>query len=175
MGCFWVAFWEVGSPTSPDANAALLFSSWSTLFASLLNAFAWDTASLVVLRVMTGIGIGAMTVIANTYISEMFPARLRGKYLASILTIGLIGIPATALVARIVIPLEPWGWRCVFVWGSLGAVSLCYLIKLPESPRWYQMLARHAEAQSGDRRDGTDRLKRNGNTRSPGLRCRIRQ
>ena len=116
--------------------------------ASLLNAFAWDTASLIVLRVMTGIGIGAMTVIANTYISEMFPARVRGKYLASILTIGLIGIPATALVARIVIPLAPWGWRCVFVWGSLGAVSLCYLIKLPESPRWYQMLARHAEAQS---------------------------
>jgi len=116
--------------------------------ASLLNAFVWDTASLVVLRVMTGIGIGAMTVIANTYISEMFPARVRGKYLASILTIGLIGIPATALVARIVIPLAPWGWRCVFVWGSLGAVSLCYLIKLPESPRWYQMLARHAEAQS---------------------------
>ncbi|WP_375508819.1 MFS transporter, partial [uncultured Caballeronia sp.] len=116
--------------------------------ASLLNAFAWDAASLAALRVMTGIGTGAMTVIANTCISELFPARLRGKYLASILTIGLIGIPATALVARAVIPLAPWGWRCIFVWGSLGVVSLYYLAKLPESPRWYQMLARHAEAES---------------------------
>ena len=46
-----------------------------------------------------------MTVIAMTYISEMFPARVRGKYQARILTIGLCGIPATAYVARFIIPI----------------------------------------------------------------------
>jgi MFS transporter, putative metabolite:H+ symporter len=71
-----------------------------TLF-SFGNVFVWNVTSLAVLRFLTGIGLSAMTVIANTYISEVFPAAQRGKYLGMILTIGLIGIPAAAWVARI--------------------------------------------------------------------------
>ena len=113
---------------------------------SVANAFVWNVESLALMRILTGMGIGAMTVIANTYICEMFPAAVRGKYLASILTIGLIGIPATAIVARLVVPIAPWGWRCIFIWGGLGVISLFYLMRLPESPRWYQMKKRAHDA-----------------------------
>jgi MFS transporter, putative metabolite:H+ symporter len=108
-----------------------------TLF-SLLNAAAWDPVTLGVTRFLTGIGLSAMTIIANTYISEFFPATSRGKYQSWAMVFGLIGIPATAWFARLVVPLSSWGWRLVFVWGALGAIALVYVARMYESPRWYE-------------------------------------
>jgi len=107
-----------------------------TLF-SLLNALSWNVATLAIFRFLTGVGLSGMTVIANTYVSEFFPARVRGKYMGRIVTIGLIGIPATAWVARFVVPMAPWGWRLVFVWGALGIFALIMAARMKESPRWY--------------------------------------
>lgn len=104
---------------------------------SLLNALSWDVASLAVFRFLTGVGLSGMTVIANTYVSEFFPANVRGRYMGFIVTIGLIGIPATAWVARLVVPMAPWGWRLVFLWGGLGILALALALRMKESPRWY--------------------------------------
>src|SRR5579872_428527 len=100
-------------------KALIATTFWYAVF-SLLNAFVWGTTSLFITRLLTGVGISAMTVVGMTYISEMFPAKSRGAYQAWVMTIGLCGIPITAYVARFVIPLASWGWRIVFVWGSLG-------------------------------------------------------
>ncbi|MDQ7980644.1 MFS transporter [Paraburkholderia sp. SARCC-3016] len=116
-----------------------------TLF-SLLNAASWDVLSLAVFRFLTGIGLSGMTVIANVYVSEFFPARLRGKYMSMIFTLGLIGIPATAWVARLVVPLAPWAWRLIFVWGSLGLLAIPFALKLLESPRWLLTKGKVVEA-----------------------------
>lgn len=125
---------------------ALILSILVYTLASLANAFVWDVPSLVVCRFVTGIGL-AMTVVANTYVSEVFPAASRGRYLSLILTIGLIGIPATAWVARALVPLAPWTWRLVFLWGALGIVSLYFARRMPESPRW---LAQHGARQQAE-------------------------
>jgi putative MFS transporter len=127
-------------------RALILTTLWYSGF-SLLNAFAWDTPSLFALRLLTGVGLSAMTVIAMTYISEMFPASVRGKYQGRILTIGLCGIPATAYVARFIIPLAPWGWRVVFVWGSLAILFPLVSGRLEESPRWLENRGRTKEAE----------------------------
>ena len=126
-------------------RALVLTTAWYSAF-SLLNAFAWDTVSLFATRLLTGVGLSAMTVIAMTYISEMFPPSVRGKYQARILTIGLCGIPATAYVARFIIPLAPWGWRAVFVWGALAIVFPFISGDLEESPRWLEHRGRMKEA-----------------------------
>jgi putative MFS transporter len=112
-----------------------------TLF-SLLSALAWDPISLGVMRLLTGLGLASMTIIANTYISEFFPAASRGKYQAWTIVIGLIGIPATAWVARFLVPLSFWSWRLVFVWGALGALALFFVVRMFESPRWYEVHGR---------------------------------
>lgn len=104
---------------------------------SLLNAASWNVATLALFRLLTGVGLSAMTVIANTYVSEVFPARVRGKYMGWVVTIGLVGIPVTAWVARFVVPAAPWGWRLVFVWGALGVFALILARRMVESPRWY--------------------------------------
>ena len=115
---------------------------------SLFNAFAWSVPSLFAARLLTGVGLSGMTVVAMTYIGEMFPSRARGAYQARILMIGLIGIPATAYVARFLIPYADWGWRGVFIWGSLALVFPLFARRLEESPRWLERRGRVAEAES---------------------------
>jgi MFS transporter, putative metabolite:H+ symporter len=115
---------------------------------SLLNALVWNVGGLYATRLLTGVGLSAMTVVAITYISEMFPAPRRGGYQAWIMTIGLCGIPATAYVARFIVPVAPWGWRMVFVWGSLALFFPFLARRMEESPRWYENQGRTAEADA---------------------------
>lgn len=128
-------------------KALLITTVWYSTF-SLLNAFVWDVPSLFFTRFMTGVGLSAMTVVAVTYISEMFPARKRGTFQGWIMTIGLFGIPITAHVAEELIPWVTYGWRLVFVWGALGMLILLFANKIEESPRWYENHGRFAEADA---------------------------
>jgi putative MFS transporter len=45
-----------------------------------------------------------------------------------------------------VIPAAPWGWRAVFVWGSLALLFPFFAHRLEESPRWYENRGRTADA-----------------------------
>jgi MFS transporter, putative metabolite:H+ symporter len=128
-------------------KALILTTIWYAGF-SLMNAFAWDPVSLFVTRMLTGLGISAMTVVGITYISEMYPARLRGSYQGWIMAIGLCGLPATAYVARFSVPMASWGWRLVFVWGALGILFPLFSRVLEESPRWYENQGRMDEADA---------------------------
>lgn len=128
-------------------KALLITTLWYATF-SLLNALVWEPVGLFVTRMLTGLGISAMTVVGITYISEMYPSKVRGSYQGWIMAIGLSGIPVTAYVARFCIPLAPWGWRLVFVWGSLGIILPLFSGALEESPRWYENQGRTAEADS---------------------------
>jgi putative MFS transporter len=118
------------------------FSVWS-----LANAGAWNVPSLLVTRALTGIGLGAMTVIAITFLSEMVPSERRGRMQSAVLATGLIGIPVMAFTARAVVPISDESWRFVFLFGSLGIVGLLLIRRLPESPRW---LLEHRGADEAD-------------------------
>ena len=128
-------------------RALMATTLWYSGF-SLLNAFAMGPTGLFITRLLTGVGLSAMTVVGITYISEMFPARLRGTYQGWIMTVGLCGIPATAYVARFCVPLAPWGWRLVFVWGSLGMLFPLLARRLEESPLWFENQGRLDEADA---------------------------
>jgi putative MFS transporter len=127
-------------------RALTLTTLWYSVM-SLLNACAWDVPSLFIARLLTGVGLSGMTVVAMTYIGEMFPSRVRGKFQARILMFGLIGIPATAYVARIAVPAADWGWRLIFVWGALALFFPLFARRLEESPRWLEHRGRHDEAE----------------------------
>jgi putative MFS transporter len=125
----------------------ILTTFWYSIF-SILNAFVGGMDGLFIARLLTGVGLSAMTVTAITYISEMFPASKRGRFQSWIMTIGIAGITVTAFVAEICIPRWSWGWRLVFVWGG-GAVLLPFLGRLlEESPIWLERNGRLREAEA---------------------------
>lgn len=119
---------------------------WYSVF-SLLNAATFDVLTLVAARLLTGVGLAALTVIAITYVAEIVPAERRGRVQSIVLGFGLLGIPAVAFLARGVVPIAPWGWRLVFVFGALGVLGIALVLRLPESPRWLQGQGRDAEAE----------------------------
>ena len=126
---------------------ALIWSVlWFSLF-SLLNAAAWNAAAIAVARLLTGIGLSAMTVIAITYLSETMPRSHRGRMQGAALAIGLAGIPVMAFFARGVVPTGPNGWRLVFVFGAAGAAAIVLIARLPESPRWLLTHGKPAAAE----------------------------
>src|SRR5215467_10929835 len=147
-------------------RALVVTTLWYSAF-SLLNAFAWDTPSLFATRLLTGVGLSSMTVVAMTYISEMFPAKLRGRYQALILTIGLCGIPVTAYVARFIIPAASWGWRAVFVWGSFAIAFPFFAGRLEESPLWFEHRGRRDEAEAAMSRIEARAIKETGELPQP--------
>lgn len=125
--------------------------TWTTLcfgVFSFASVFAWDIVSLGVFRVLTSAGLSAMTVVAVIYVSELYPAAVRGKYQAYAIVIGICGTPVTSLIASAVVPMADWAWRLVYLWGSLGILFVFFARHLKESPRWYESKGEHAKADA---------------------------
>jgi putative MFS transporter len=118
---------------------------------TLVGAFSVNATMLIASRFLAGIGIGAELTLVDAYLSELLPARLRGRYTAWAYTLGFVGVPAAGLLGRILVPIAPFGidgWRWLFVAGSLGAVIVWFVrMRLPESPRWLESVGRIAEAE----------------------------
>jgi len=91
-------------------------------------------------RFLGGIGIGVELVTIDTYICELVPKSMRGKAFAFAQGTTFFIVPLIALLAWLLVPLDPlgWaGWRWVVVIGSVGALLIWVVRRrLPESPRW---------------------------------------
>ena len=124
----------------------LIYSSFT-----LLGAFAPDAHWLMAARLLAGVGIGAELVVIDTYVTEMMPSRVRGRYVAITQVVGFSAIPVVAFLSKWLVPTH-WmldGWRWVMVIGAAGAVFVWYLRRrLPESPRWLEAQGRHDEAEA---------------------------
>src|SRR6185503_17789915 len=126
---------------------------------TLLGAFSVNAPVLIATRLLAGVGIGAELPLVDTYLSELLPARCRGRYTAWAYTLGFMGVPAAGFLGRLLVPRAPLGvsgWRWMFVAGSLGAAIVWAVrAKLPESPRWLESVGRMPEAEAM-----TERLER---------------
>ncbi|MEU7811735.1 MFS transporter [Pseudonocardia sp. NPDC049154] len=101
-----------------------------------LHVLMNDLVAFAVLRVVSAIGMGALFVVAVTYLVEMSPTHRRTTRTAIAYFVGMMGTAVIATTARFVIPLGPDGWRVVFAIGALGLLLLPLLKRLPESPLW---------------------------------------
>lgn len=124
--------------------AALLFA-----ISSFGMGIAPDLEIFVLMRFLSGIGVGMASMLSPMYIAEISPAHVRGRNVAiNQLTI-VIGILITNLVNYKLSSLGEDSWRWMF---GLGVVpSLFFLIGivwLPESPRWLIAKGRLEEARA---------------------------
>ncbi|RJQ75799.1 MFS transporter [Pseudonocardiaceae bacterium YIM PH 21723] len=135
-------------------NAFLVNLGLFSVF-SLLGAFSGNATMLLVTRFFAGIGLGAELPLADAYLSELLPARKRGRLIAWAYTLAFCGVPVVGFLAKGLTEqtiLGIAGWRWLFVIGALGAVIVFLLRRgLPESPRWLHSAGRTAEAEAGIR------------------------
>jgi AAHS family 4-hydroxybenzoate transporter-like MFS transporter len=121
---------------------------WSTLFFSAMTiatARATSVEELLVLRFITGIGLGSIIPNATALIGEYSPKRSRVTLMMTI-TVGFTaGAALGGFVASWLIPA--FGWQSVFYFG--GAVPLvigiAMLVWLPESLQFLALRAKNRE------------------------------
>lgn len=118
---------------------------------TLAGGFSPNATILIVTRFLAGLGIGAQLPLSDAYLSEVLPARVRGKLISLAYTIGFCGVPAVGLGARVLVPLHLLGmdgWRWLFVAGGLGSIVIWTLqAYVVESPRWLLTQGRIVEAR----------------------------
>ncbi|KAL9128527.1 MAG: hypothetical protein Q9217_002823 [Psora testacea] len=117
---------------------------------SILQTAAVDYAMLTVGRLIGGIGIGMLSMVAPLYISEISPAEIRGA---------LLVLEELSIVTGIVVAFwitygtrymtGEWAWRLPFLLQLIpGLILGCGILFLPFSPRWLVSRGRDSEALS---------------------------
>ncbi|HVU34302.1 MAG TPA: sugar porter family MFS transporter [Opitutaceae bacterium] len=121
----------------------------------VLSAIPRTFFEFVAARFISGLGIGASSMICPVYIAELAPAEKRGR-MGTLFQFGIVvGIFLTLFInARIQgAGDEAWnasaGWRWMLGTEALPAVALFSLLfAVPESPRWLVQAGRETEARS---------------------------
>lgn len=115
--------------------------------ASGLSGFAVNYPMLLVLRFLTGFGLGGELPAASTLVSEFSPTKVRGRNVILLESFWAWGWIAASLVAYLLIPF--YGWRMAFWIGAVPAIFAAYLRKsVPESPRYLEAVGKIAEADA---------------------------
>lgn len=114
---------------------------------AFLCATAQSIETMLVGRLLAGIGIGISSAIVPLYISEISPTEIRGT-LGSVNQLFIcIGILA-ALVAGLPLAGNPLWWRTMFGLAVIPSILLALGMAFsPESPRWLYQQGRTSEAE----------------------------
>jgi len=129
-------------------KATLLWIGILYLVGAVGSALAPNVVTFIAARVIGGLGIGISTVVAPMYISEIAPAKHRGR-LAGMFQFNIVfGILVAFVSNALLAGVGPNAWRWML--GVAAFPSLLYAVfcfGLPESPRW--LLSRKGDREAG--------------------------
>lgn len=113
---------------------------WTILTYSVgtfLCGFASNLWMLILFRIFTGLGVGGEWGTGQTYVTETFPARMRGRFGAFMQTGAPVGIALASVIGGFVMPVI--GWRACFFISLLPALLVIGIRRrLPESDLWLE-------------------------------------
>ncbi|NEK85031.1 MFS transporter [Blastococcus saxobsidens] len=111
---------------------------------SLLAGFSQDTTTLIVARVLQGMGAGGLTALVQIVMAAMIPPRELGRYagvFGAIFAVATVGGP---LIGGVIVDTDWLGWRFCFLLGVpftlLAMVLVQRTLKLPAVPRRKAMI-----------------------------------
>jgi len=136
--------------------AAALFA-----ISAIASAVAPNFITLVMARMVGGLGVGAALIIAPMYIAEIAPASIRGRMVSFNQLNIVIGISAAFFTNYLILTsgdsdagwaaalrLGEWNWRWMLGIETLPAILYLFaLLFVPESPRWLAMQGRDEDAR----------------------------
>lgn len=138
-----------GIPTKKYGGKRMLIAIGVLYFASAVgSALANDPYTFAFFRFIGGLGIGASTIAAPGYISEISPAEKRGRLVAMYQLSIVIGILIAFLSNYLLKNIGEDSWRWMI--GVAVFPSLIYVIAvsfIPNSPRWLVVKGRITEAE----------------------------
>lgn len=131
----------------------LFLSGLAYAVSGVLSAVPQSFAPFLAARFLSGLGIGASSMVCPVYIAEIAPERWRGR-LGTLFQLSIVtGIFVTLFVNRVVQRLGDEAWNTAMGWrwmvGLEAAPALVFLVLLravPESPRWLAQQGRDREA-----------------------------
>ncbi|MDP3848005.1 MAG: MFS transporter [Pseudomonas sp.] len=112
---------------------------------SLLSAYSGNVEQLLVLRFLTGIGLGAAMPNATTLLSEYTPERLKSLLVTSMFCGFNLGMACGGFVSAKLIPA--YGWQSLLLLGGVLPLALAGVLalRLPESARFLVVRNRGAD------------------------------
>ncbi len=139
-----------GKPTDKYGRKPVLFLI-ALLYAvsAAGSAMAGDVITFVVFRFIGGIGVGASSVVAPMYISEISPARIRGRMTALFQFNVIFGILMAYISNYLLSDFGDQSWRWML--GVMAIPSVIYFLLLflvPESPRFLVKAGKLEEARA---------------------------
>ncbi|MDQ2076130.1 sugar porter family MFS transporter [Marinimicrobium sp. ABcell2] len=159
LGCAAGAFFAGRLGDKYGRRTVLIVASLFFIVSAWGSGIAGSTTEFVFYRIIGGLAVGAASVMAPAYISEVAPARFRGM-LTSIQQIAIITGLTAAFLSNYLLAetaggsrAEFWGgyetWRWMF-WMELVPASIFFfaLLAIPESPRYLVVSGKTEQAGS---------------------------
>jgi sugar porter (SP) family MFS transporter len=138
-----------GIPTNKIGRKnTLLWIGILFLFSAIGSAFANNPFVFAAFRFIGGLGVGASTIAAPAYISEIAPAKDRGKLVAFYQFNIVFGILMAFLSNYLLNDVGENSWRWMMgVQAIPSVIYLLLMISIPESPRWLLSKFKNDEAK----------------------------
>ncbi|MGY3697259.1 putative MFS transporter [Bradyrhizobium sp. USDA 3240] len=113
---------------------------------SLCCGLSTTATALGASRLLLGFGMGMEFPVAQSMVSEIMPAKNRGRYIAFLEGFWPLGFIASGLLTYFVLQVADWRW--VFILQAIPAVFVLIVRRyVPESPRW---LASHGYSERAE-------------------------
>ncbi|MDA8050225.1 MAG: MFS transporter [Rhodospirillales bacterium] len=106
--------------------------------AALLSGLSQNIYELVIFRFLVGVGVGIDFPVATSYVSELVPARSRGRYMTLLINFFNVGALVAVIVAYKLYPLGiDVAWRYMLALSAAPALLILFMrLGIEESPRW---------------------------------------
>lgn len=160
IGCLIGALFTGNFTRKYGRKKVMLGTAVLYIISALGCALAGSSPILIIFRVLSGLAVGATSVVCPMYISEISPAHNRGRLVSMNQFAITIGIVLAYIFDYLLIGLGDDSWRYMLAVPALfGLLYLIFIvISFPESPRWLVAQGLKNEAARVMRKIGGEQL-----------------
>ncbi len=140
-------------------RSTLVLMMMSLGILSVLASQSRQIEILTIYRVLCGLTLGAFPPIVIAYLTDLLPAKGRGRVLMMTCAAAILSVPLSIFFIRWLTPLKPLGidgWRWAFILYGMGSlITGLAMLRAPETPRWLAKMGRVPQAMAALKRFGS--------------------